>query len=327
MGKQPIRIKRFRLFFLFFSVSLFAQTSKAPYRLTLPFRTGALDLNEGVIRIKQATYRPDGSGLQVMATSDKPGLVVTVFLEKSLRPATNADLRQEWWNKTAKATPLKRSDLKFGQLEGFEIVDYRIKDFRGVPVNQRAIHAYAVDGELWTEIHISRTPSATDDDETFKEVLSSFKLVPDYRPQSKDYFGYASWFYQQKNYGKAAEYYQKTLDLEEQSPTLGKTAWFVIIDNLGMSYGIAGDLNKAKEVFEHGVAKEPEYPLFYYNLACTYAELNDLDRALPNLQKAFALRKNVLPGERMPDPKTDESFKKFWNQKQFLAVVDELPKD
>src|SRR5437868_10960728 len=189
MNKTAIRIVCVRFFTLFFAASLWAQTQKAPYRLTLPSRTGALDLNEGILRIKQAIYRPDGSGLQILTTSDKPGLVVTVFLEKSLRSANSAELRQEWFTKTANATPLKRSDLKFGQLQGFEIVDYRIKEFRGVRVNQRAIHAYAVDGELWTEIHISRTPSAPDDDEVCKEVLSSFKLIPDYRPQSKHYFG------------------------------------------------------------------------------------------------------------------------------------------
>src|SRR5256885_1672020 len=131
MNKKPSRMLCARLFILFLAAPLLAQTQKAPYRLTLPSRTGAVDLNEGILRIKQAIYRPDGSGLQILTTSEKPGLLVTVFLEKSLRPASSGELRQEWFTKTAKATPLKRSDLKFGQLQGFEIVDYRIKEFRG----------------------------------------------------------------------------------------------------------------------------------------------------------------------------------------------------
>ena len=57
---------------------------------------------------------------------------------------------------------------------------------------------------------------------------------------------------------------------------LDKTLWYVLIDNLGMSYGITGDLQEAKETFDYGVSKDPTYPLFYYNLACTYAEMNDV---------------------------------------------------
>ena len=75
----------------------------------------------------------------------------------------------------------------------------------------------------------------------------------------------------------------------------------MLVDNLGMSYGITGDLQKAKETFDYGVSKDPTYPLFYYNLACTYAEMNDTAKAGAYLEKAFDYKANVLPGETMPD--------------------------
>ena len=35
-------------------------------------------------------------------------------------------------------------------------------------------------------------------------------------------------------------------------------------------------------------------------------------------------RKNVIPGERMPDPSTDDSFKRFMKNEKFLAALKEL---
>ena len=60
-----------------------------------------------------------------------------------------------------------------------------------------------------------------------------------------------------------------------------------MVDNLGMAYGISGDLKKAKDTFEYGLSKDPKYPMFNYNMACTFAEMNDVDKAISYLQQAF----------------------------------------
>lgn len=45
----------------------------------------------------------------------------------------------------------------------------------------------------------------------------------------------------------------------------------VMRDQAGMSYGISGDLAKARSIFEKGTAEDPDYPLYYDNLACADA--------------------------------------------------------
>ena len=98
----------------------------------------------------------------------------------------------------------------------------------------------------------------------------------------------------------------------------------MVIDNLGMSYALTGDLQRAKETFEYGVSKDLSYPLFYYNLACTYAELDDVPQATTYLKKAPEYKANVLPGEGMPDPASDDSFKKLRKNKEFRELSDAL---
>jgi tetratricopeptide (TPR) repeat protein len=133
-----------------------------------------------------------------------------------------------------------------------------------------------------------------------------------------------SYYYLKHDFKAAIGPYQKALDLEKQKRTLDKTLWKVLVDNLGMAYGITGDLDKAKETFEYGISKDADYPLFYYNMACTYGEKKDMDKAIEYLKLAFERRENMIPGEEMPDPATDSSFKRFMKNEKFQAALKEL---
>jgi tetratricopeptide (TPR) repeat protein len=134
----------------------------------------------------------------------------------------------------------------------------------------------------------------------------------------------ASAFYLRRDYKNAIGPYQRALDLEKDNRTLSGTLWRVLIDNLGMSYGITGDLKRAKQTFEYGISKDPKYPLFYYNLACTYGEMNDRDKAIENLKLAFERKQNIIKGEKMPDPSRDSSFERFRNDPKFQAALKDL---
>jgi tetratricopeptide (TPR) repeat protein len=133
-----------------------------------------------------------------------------------------------------------------------------------------------------------------------------------------------SYYYVNDDFKAAIGPYQKALDLEKKKRTLDKTIWKVLVDNLGMAYGITGDLKKAKETFEYGISEDSEYPLFYYNMACTYGEMKDMEKAVEYLKLAFERRENMIPGEHMPDPATDSSFKRFMKNEKFQAALKEL---
>jgi len=72
----------------------------------------------------------------------------------------------------------------------------------------------------------------------------------------------ASRLYLQHDYKDAIGPYSKALELEKVNPKLEKPFWYVLVDNLGMSYGITGDLQTAKETFDYCVSKDPTYPSF-----------------------------------------------------------------
>jgi len=144
------------------------------------------------------------------------------------------------------------------------------------------------------------------------------------RSEALKYLEDGSRYYLKHDFKGAIGPYAKALELEKKHPTLDQTLWRVLIDNLGMAYGISGDLKSAKETFEYGLSKDEIYPVFYYNLACTYAEMNDLDGSIVNLKLAFKYKDNIIAGEQMPDPAQDDSFQRFLKNDRFIAALREI---
>lgn len=130
-------------------------------------------------------------------------------------------------------------------------------------------------------------------------------------------------YYQQK-YHDAIPAYERVLDLGAKGAALGRYNDKVVTDNLGIAYALDGHLDKSKALFEAAIKRDPDYPMSYYNLACTEAELGDLDAALANLKLGYARRDKMLPGEPYPDPRTDDSFKKYLSDAKFQAAMKEM---
>jgi tetratricopeptide (TPR) repeat protein len=158
-------------------------------------------------------------------------------------------------------------------------------------------------------------------------VVPCFVLLVSFasaQKSSMDYLQEGSAFYLNRDYKNAIKPYQKALDLEKRERKLRKELWIVLVDNLGMAYGITGDIKSSFSVFEYGVSVDPTYPIFYYNIACGHGELGDEDNAIKWLRSAFKYEANMIAGERFPDPETDSSFTKFRDSEKFRTAIKEM---
>lgn len=305
-----------------------ASVSKA--RIAIPGVKGVLELDVGPTSW-EAHVRSDGKETQLQAKQRADNLFITAFLQKVKFPASAEKCRAEWWPMTAKSTPMKREEFQQFEKEGINVVEYIIPEFRGNPVHQKSLHAYLGSGNLCAEVHLSKMQFVPEDQKLFDDLLATVRLLPDESAaespghnQKDQYLAEGSQFYLQHNYSAAAERYKKALDLEKQDRTLSKSLFRVLVDNLGMSYGLSGKLSDARETFEYGITQDAEYPLFYYLLACTYGEMGKIDESLEQLRLAYRYKANVIPGESLPDPLKDDSFRKFVKDKKFVAAVHEM---
>jgi hypothetical protein len=325
---------------LFCSLSVLAQTGKSnPVQMAIPGVKGVLELDVGPTT-PETRVRPDGKEVQLRAFGRPDKLDITAFLQRVTFPASAEKCRDEWWPGTKKG-PFQRDNLQETALkDGIARVEFVVPEFKGIKVRQKNLHAYLGGGDLCAEIHLSKIEFNPEDQRLFEDFLASVKLLPDAlstgdqsrNPSQSDvrgssyYFGQGSKFYLQRNYPQAAEAYQQALDLEKQKRMLSKDYFRVLVDNLGMSYGISGKLPQAEATFEYGLTQDPEYPMFYYNLACTYGEMAKMNDALTQLGLAYKYKANVISGETLPDPLKDDSFRRFVGKEDFVRAVREMQK-
>jgi tetratricopeptide (TPR) repeat protein len=330
----------FLLVMLFSVNALSQQSSSNQAEMAIPGVQGALQLEVGPATF-ETHVRPDGKEVQLRAFGRLDGLEITAFLQQVAFPASAEKCRDEWWPGSKNALRIRRDDLQetFVQ-DGIARVEYIVPEFKGIKVRQKSVHAYLGSSDLCAEVHLSKVGFKAEDEKLFDDLLSTVKLLPSAPASagqsgnrseteahdSSYYFGLGSKAYLQRDYSAAAGSYQKALDLEKEKRTLSRDYFRVLVDNLGMSYGINGKLPQAKATFEYGLTQDAEYPMFFYNLACTYGETARMNEALGQLRLAYKYKANGIPGEAMPDPLKDDSFRYFVDKPEFVKAVQEMQK-
>jgi predicted Zn-dependent protease len=136
------------------------------------------------------------------------------------------------------------------------------------------------------------------------------------------YLGHS--LFRQEKYAEAVAPYEKARELERGGKKLSEQEHRILIDQLVMAYGISGQLKPAHALLDEAIQQDPEYPLNYYNLACTYAEEGNKSEMLMNLSLAFQHKGHVLKGEKMPDPRSDSSFQKYVSDPDFVSLMKKL---
>jgi tetratricopeptide (TPR) repeat protein len=105
----------------------------------------------------------------------------------------------------------------------------------------------------------------SDDDASLRKAFQSFRLDTAYIPQFGDLSLYAQILFQHKEYRAAAPIFEKALGMV---PPRGapfqsaKIARRVTRDQAGIAFGISGDLARARNIFERGIAEDPDYPMY-----------------------------------------------------------------
>ena len=195
----------------------------------------------------------------------------------------------------------------------------------GVHGKQRNLFAFAANAHTCAEVHISTTRDTAADNPAMAAIVSDFAPDLAYQPVTADYVAVATLLFRGAP-GQAAPYYNSALHaLPAGTPPTSKTRR-IITDQLVMSLGMAHDLKDMQTIAKKAIADDPEYPLNYYNLACADAEMGNAAEARVHLQQAFDHRANVLKGETLPDPASDESILKLKKDEAFWNFVLALPK-
>jgi tetratricopeptide (TPR) repeat protein len=324
------------LFLMFLSRgTAFAQDAAAPAHsdVWLPGKAWALELDGTGFTTKANEMQPDGRRY-FLAENAKTRFIVSVYLETSKGPVQPGECKRSLEEKAKRNASLTTGELKGVAYRGsgeMQILEFTLPEADGVPTNQKNIFACLIKDDVFVDIHISKIFAKAADGPVFDALLQAIHFVPKEASDAPVPTGNSMMLFQQGSryflahqYRQAIAPYQKAFEIEKVTPTLEKNLWRVLVDNLSMAYGISGDLTNARDTLTYGVSKDPDYPLFYYNLACVTAEKGDRPDTENYLKLAFERRENMIPGETFPDARVDDSFQKLLLQKEFRQFVNSL---
>jgi hypothetical protein len=305
--------------------------TKNALSISLPGKAWVVEVHAQGFRLEADQSAPGGKR-RIMASDVARGLVLSVQLEQVDHQPNLDECRQSQRDRVKAFTgKLDLQDVKYWDDGKTAFVEYLLPEYQGRPVKHRSLFACFSHEDVFVDVHISKTPFEPKDEIMLSAVMGTI-YVTDRKAEnssgsaanSMELFREGSRLYEQRKFREAIPPYQRALDLEKKERRLQRHFWRVLVDNLGMAYGITGDLKRAKETFEYGVSQEKTYPMFYYNLACTYAEMNNIESTMSNLKTAFGYKENAIKGETMPDPRSDDSFQRFMNNEEFRKLVDSL---
>jgi tetratricopeptide (TPR) repeat protein len=272
-------------------------------------------------KIVQSSAKPGGAelGLRVHDEGHLAALLF-LFLTQKNTHQTPASCRQAELDQVRKSMGANFEDVK---------LDPSAKDdgTRATMLvsgkNGQRLYGFHASGDQCLSIEVYADAGKDLDLNKASYFLDRQKYDSNYIPTDKEKFIYAEVLYRNHQYKASAPIYADYLKSlpNDKSHLLQRR---VATDNMGMALGMSGDLDGARKVFQEASSEDPDYPMYYYNLACADAEQGDAADAKLHLQQAFAHKANTIPGEKLPDPTKDDSILKLKSDKNFWAFVQTL---
>lgn len=296
------------------------------FTLALPAHDGQLKWTADGFTVIQTSAKPNNAEIGVRAKdgSGRYTFLGFLFLVPGETAMTSAKCRDGVLAVAQKSSPTMKivgtSQMPRSDGPPVALAGYLAQGQDGKLVY--SVRGFLAIGDLCGDLEIYGNQPSVINDPSLKKIWESYRLDPKYVPQFGDLFAYAQILYQNHQYQAAAPTFEQALaklGSDEDQKTRRVTT-----DQAGMSYGLAGNIPKAREVFSAAIEKDPDYPMYYYNLACADAEEKKLADAKTHLQQAFARKANVIQGETMPDPTKDDSFLPYRNDKEFWTFVESL---
>lgn len=300
----------------------------ADFKLVLPNHNGQIQWKAAGFKITETSAKPDGReiGIRAQDASGRLSFLGFLFEVPEQAPVTSAKCRDG-------SLEQEKADPTFKQTRMFEVaradrvpvsvVDYSVQGKGGSPAY--SVRGFVASGDVCADLEFYSTEPIRSEDPLLLQIFQSFQLDEHYQPEFSDVFFYAQVLFSAQQFAAAGPLFEKALSLVKDAKGVDtKSLRRIATDQAGMSYGVSGDTKKARAILEAAIAKDPDYPIYYYNLACADAQEKNLAEARKHLQQAFDRKANTLPGKNMPDPTTDDSFTPYRDDKDFWSFLEGL---
>ena len=297
-----------------------------PFSFALPEHPGHLHLDGSGFEIKEYSAKPNGHEFGIRAEQVQGGVhfLGFLFVWPEAAPLTSETCRgrmiQEERDHVAGPAPSVLREIRNARDQTIAIAEFPPVAHPGF---QHQVRAFVASQDMCADLSFSSSQPLTAG--TLNHLLATINFDPSHRPDFLDQFIYARVLEQHEALAAAAHTFALAADnaASASDPLMWRR---VATDQASMDYGMAGDLARSRALNKAAIARDPDYPLPYYNLACADAEEGNATAARTHLKQAFDRRSHTLPGEHLPDPTQDGSLLKLKGDASFWNFVQTLPR-
>src|SRR5271157_379817 len=240
-----------------------AQAPKQTVRVAYPGKPWAVEIDSPGLVVQTEERKPDGREF-LFAKDPATSLLISVTLEQSKGGADPISCRGFLQKRMDSLAQLEPQDVKRSEIQQLPTVEYLLPRVGGVSLRQKNMFACTSKDDVFIDIHLSKVQFHDSDESLFTEMLGRIRIdekanvvespalraatpPPAAGQTSMQFFSEGSRFYIRQDFQGAIGPYQAALDLEKKQRKLSPNLWRVLVDNLGMAYGISGDLDRAEE--------------------------------------------------------------------------------
>jgi hypothetical protein len=126
--------------------------------------------------IQKDEVSSDGRGCYVYAVHRNPDVRLSIRLERATLKRTPIECRRSAWDRLQARSPFKMDDVMLSETKELALLEYRVKEFARLPVEQQHIHGYLAKDHVCVEVHASKVRSTAADRQTLVATVESARI-------------------------------------------------------------------------------------------------------------------------------------------------------
>src|SRR6185295_16885340 len=125
------------------------------YRMELPGRNWAVEVDLPGFMIQQEEVKAEAQGSRMMGEKPNSGIYVSMFMEPRPLPVTSKSCRDEYWAR-GKDSPSKKANVEVSDPGQMSLIKWLQPDHQGIRIDQQHILFFLGRDNICTEVHMSK---------------------------------------------------------------------------------------------------------------------------------------------------------------------------
>lgn len=316
--------KFFVVLIVVFSFLTFSQESKDKVRFFKPNYGWAVEVPFKNFLLGIPTQFEEEC-LKVEAYNQKDKIILNFYFDKGTPYADSKKVR-DYYENIIKQSGVNIDSVEKWEKDGNAFLVYTAKGvvIGDPPKDELNGSFYRSKGSTWIDVRFRIQNPSQADREKIKNLLNEIKFIEGFEPNAEDNLFMGTLFCLSNYPDFCLSCYSNAYEREKRVPQLRRDLRIVLIQNYADALRIKGERRKAMEVLNYGLAFDNDYPMYYWIKARIYANEGDEDNTILMIKQAIENAKNLLPGEKFPDPRQDEAFKILGMKQSFRERMTQI---